>query len=284
MGLEVEVVGESNKFDVIVIGGGIAGMVASSIITSNKLKACFLEKEVPGGKLMQIEQIHNSDKYANWRGIDLGPAIFNYAVEQVKTTYANGNVIGMKSRNDLFYLYTEDNLTWEAKAIIIATGTSVKKLNIDSASKFENKGLSYCVLCDAALAKNKKVVIIGNTLHIDHLKSFTNDITIIKENDVKEILGSDRVESIIKTDGTKVTCDMVFVQIGFETSNKFLIPEILKNVNGEIVVNNKMCTTMPGAFACGDCINEPIKLISKAEEQASIAAASAIQYVNSRKW
>ena len=85
MGLEVEVVGETNKFDIIVIGGGIAGMTASSIITKEGLKACFLERDVPGGKLMQIDQLHNFPSNPNISGKDLALSVFKQATEEVKT-------------------------------------------------------------------------------------------------------------------------------------------------------------------------------------------------------
>jgi len=284
MGLEVEVVGETNKFDVIVIGGGVAGMTASVYVTLNKLKSCFLEKEVPGGKLMQIETVHNFDQAPNIKGSELAVNIFNSAVEQVKTAYSSGNVVAMKSRNDYFYLYTEDGTTWQAKAIIIATGTIINKLDLPSAVRLENHGLSYCALCDGALAKDKKVVIIGEALNLPHINKYTNDVTIIKEKDVKDIIGTDRVQGVMKTDGTLVPCEMIFVQIGYKSNNKFLIPEIRTNSKGEVVVNNNLETTFPGAFACGDCTITPNKLIINAMQQAEIAAMHAVEYIKSKKW
>jgi len=284
MGLEVEVVGESNKFDVIVIDGGVAGMTASVFVTLNKLKSCFLEKEVPGGKLMQIETVHNFAQAPNIKGSDLAVNIFNGAVEQVKTTYSSGNVVAMKSRNDYFYLYTEDGTTWQAKAIIIATGTVISKLNLPNAERLENHGLSYCVLCDGALAKDKKVVIIGEALNLPYINKYTNDVTIIKEQDVKDIVGTDKVQGVMNTDGTLVPCDMIFVQTGYKSNNKFLIPEIRTNNNGEVIVNEKLETNFPGVYACGDCTNSQQKLIANAMYQAEVAARGAVEYINSKKW
>ncbi|MCQ2956443.1 MAG: NAD(P)-binding protein [Mycoplasmoidaceae bacterium] len=111
MGLEVEVVGETNKFDVIVIGGGIAGMTASSLVTQAGLKSCFLERDVPGGKLMHIDHIHDFAPQPNVAGRDLGLSVFRQATEEVKTHYVYGNVQTIKPKNGLFYLFTEDGQT-----------------------------------------------------------------------------------------------------------------------------------------------------------------------------
>ncbi|MCQ3914808.1 MAG: FAD-binding protein [Mycoplasmoidaceae bacterium] len=110
MGLEVEVVGETNKFDVIVIGGGIAGMTASSIATQAGLKSCFLERDVPGGKLMHLDVINNFSQ-PGISGKDLGLSVFKQATEEVKTNYVYGNVQSIKPKNGLFYLFTEDGQT-----------------------------------------------------------------------------------------------------------------------------------------------------------------------------
>lgn len=283
MGLEVEVVGETNKFDVICIGGGIAGMVASTTLTQLGLKACFLEKEVPGGKLMHIEQIHNLQGYENVNGATFANNYFEYAVNEVKTNYIYGNVQSMKPKNDKFYLWTEDGQAWETKALIISTGTVIKKLNLSAEEKYLNKGLSYCVLCDASLAKDKKVVLIGNQTHLNHLKQFTNDITTLKPNEIKGYVGNDKLEGIVKSDGSIVSCDMAFVENGFVSSIDFLIHEVNRNQNDEIIVDEAMKTSFTGIFACGDC-TAGVKQIINAISSAQIAANTAAEYVKSRKW
>lgn len=283
MGLEVEVVGETNKFDVICIGGGIAGMVASTTLTQLGLKACFLEKEVPGGKLMHIEQIHNLEGYENVNGATFANNYFEYAVNEAKTNYIYGNVESMKPKNDKFYLWTEDGQAWETKALIIATGTVIKKLNLQAEEKYLNRGLSYCVLCDGVLAKDKKVVLIGNQTHLNHLKQFTNDITILNASDVKGFIGDNKLEGIIKSDGSSIKCDMAFVEMGFIPSLNFLIPEVQRNKSDEIIVDNTMKTTFDGIFACGDC-SIGTKQISNAIISAQQAANSAAEYVKSKKW
>lgn len=284
MGLEVEVVGESNKFDVIVIGGGMAGMIASSVVTQAGLKACFLEKEVPGGKLMFIDKIHNFSNYSEINGKDLALSIFKKVTEEIKTVYIYGDVQSMKVNNNKFFLFTKDGQIWECKAIIIATGTIIKKLTVPGEDDFFNHGLSYCVSCDAILSKNKKVVLIGSVVHLDILKKYAKEVIVLPANEVAKFVGTDCLKKIIKKDGMEVLCDFAFIENGFESILNFLLPEVKLTSLNEIIVDNKMASSYNGIYACGDCTNSSIKMLNSAMSQAVIAANSAIEYIKSKKW
>lgn len=285
MGLEVEVVGETNKFDVIVIGGGVAGMTASSLVTQAGLKSCFLERDVPGGKLMHIDTIHNFSQ-PNISGKDLGLSIFKQATEEVKTNYVYGDVQSIKPKNDLFYLFTADGQAWEAKAIIIAVGTGIKKLNLDGEDKYFNHGLSYCVECDASLAKNKHVALIGSTTHLETLKQHTTKVDLYKPEDIKAFEGNGtNLTSIIKSDGSKQQYDFVFIENGFTANIDFLPADIKVDNNKQIIVDEAMRSPhFEGVFACGDCANKTPKMIQPAMQQAAIAADSAVKYIKSKHW
>lgn len=283
MGLEVEVVGETNKFDVICVGGGIAGMTAATLLSQKGLKSCFLEKDVPGGKLMHVEAIHNLEGYDGINGATFANNYFEYAVNQTKAKYIFGNVQSMKLKADKIYLWTEDGQAWETKALIIAVGTVINRLNLPSEEKFMNKGLSYCVLCDSSLAKDKNVVLVGNQNHLDHLKQFAKNVTTLPSNEIKDYYGNNNLEGIVKQDGSKIPCEMVFVENGFKTDLSFLVPEVKINNKNEVEVNADMATACEGVFACGDCTNG-VKLISNAIQQAQIAANSAEKYIRSKKW
>lgn len=285
MGLEVEVVGETNKFDVICIGGGIAGMTASSIVTQSGLKSCFLEKDVPGGKLMHIDQIHNFSQ-PGISGKDLGLSVFKQATEEVKTQYVYGDVQSIRPKNDLFYLFTADGQTWEAKAIIIATGTKIKKLGLEGEEKYFNHGLSYCVMCDASVAKGKTVVLIGSDENLQHLNKFAGKVDVYQPQDIKSINGDgSKVTGLTKKDGAKIKCDFVFVENGFESNLDFLPSDIKLDDKKQLIVDSKMSSPyINGVFGCGDCINGDAKMIQPAMRQAVIAAESAVNYIKSKKW
>lgn len=284
MGLEVEVVGETNKFDVVVIGGGIAGMTASATVTASGLKSCFLEKDVPGGKVMRLDTIHNFPPSPGIKGQDLGLSLFHQVTDDIKTNYIFGNVQAIRPKNDLFYLFTEDGQTWEAKAIIICIGTINKKLGLVNEDKFLTKGLSYCVMCDAALTKGKKVILVGNTTHLDLLKQYTNDVTLLKSSDVKELIGDNHLNGIVKADGTQIPCDWLFVENGYEYKTDFLPIEVNLTDIGEVIVDQDQQTNFKGIYAAGDCTNAKVKMIVPAIEEATKAANSAIAYIKSRNW
>lgn len=283
MGLEVEVIADTNKFDVIVIGGGIAGMTASAVVTKSGLKSCFLERDIPGGKLILLKKINNFSLNTNVTGKDFALSIFKQVIDDIKTNYIYGEVQAIKLRNNKFYLFTSDGQAWETKAIIIAVGTKIKKLNIFGEDNFFNNGLSYSITNDAPLAKEKNVVLIGDFKNIDILKQYTNKITILNKNELTKFVGINSLQQIIKKDGTKIQCDYVFVENGFESNLNFLPLEIKKNLKNEIIVNENMETSYPGCFSCGDCINSNNKNVNQALKQATIAANSAVEYVKNKK-
>ena len=286
MGLEVEVVGETNKFDVIVIGGGIAGMTASTIVTQAGLKSCFLKRDVPGGKLMQIDQLHNFPSNPNIPGKDLALSVFKQATEEVKTNYVYGDVQSIKPKNGLFYLFTADGQTWEAKAIVIAVGTVVKKLNIGGEDKYFNHGLSYCVLCDGTLAKDKTVALIGQTQHLDFLKQYASKVDVYQPQDIKSFDGDGtNLSGLTKSDGTQIKYDFVFIENGHEIKTDFLPTDIELDDEKQLIVDDNMSSPyFEGVFGCGDCINTNEKLVTLAMQQAAVAADSAVKYVKSKNW
>ena len=286
MGLEVEVVGETNKFDVIVIGGGIAGMTASSLITQAGLKSCFLERDVPGGKLMHIDKIHNFPSQPDVPGADLARSFFKQATEEVKTNYVYGDVQSIKPKNGIFYLYTADGQAWEAKAIILAVGTGIKKLNIEGEDKYFNHGLTYCVACDMTLAQGKNVALIGSSESLSQLQQYASKVDVYQPNDVKAINGdAQKLTGITKTDDTQIPYDFVFVSIGFEPNIGFLPVDIEVDDKKQIIVDGSMASPyMEGVFACGDCTNQSPKLIQSAMQQAATAAESAVKYIKSKNW
>lgn len=286
MGLEVEVVGDTNKFDIIAIGGGIAGMTASCVVTQKGLKSCFLERIVPGGKLMHIKAIHNVEGMDGVPGKNFAEAIFKQATEEVKTTYVFGNVKYIRQKNDLFYIFTEDGQTFEAKAIIIAAGSIPRPLLLNGSDVLDDWNLlSYCVLCDAVYAKNKTVILAGSTAHLDHLKQYAKEVITMKAEDIKDIIGEgQKIKGIITTKGEKIKCDGIFVENGHMTFIEFLPSDFKVNKNNELEVNDKMHTSVKGAFAAGDCTNNTVKTIPLALDQATIAAEEAVKYVKSRKW
>lgn len=285
MGLEVEVVGETNKFDVIVIGGGIAGMTASSIVTQAGLKSCFLEKDVPGGKLMHIDTIHQFSQ-PGISGNALGLSVFKQATEEVKTNYVYGDVQTIKPKNGLFYLFTADGQTWEAKAIIIATGSGIKKLDVDGEDKYLNHGLSYCVMCDATIAKGKTAALIGQTTNLEHLKKFASKVDVYQAQDIKSIDGDGKkLTGLTKKDGSKINYDFIFIENGYESNADFLPSDIELDEKKQVIVDGSMASPyFEGVFACGDCVNTEPKMIEPAMQQAATAANSAISYIKSKHW
>ena len=285
MGLEVEVVADTNKFDVIVIGGGIAGMTAAANVKQQGLTSCFLDKDAPGGKLLRIKEIHNVQQFNGMSGPNVAQQYMAYVTDQVKANYSWGEVKSIKTKNDYFYIFTTDGQTWEAKSIIVATGTVVNKLNVPGEEKYFNHGLSYCIACDAVLTKGLDVAVIGSDAHINKLQDIAKTITVVRSSDVERIEGDDKQpHRVVTKNGGVVQCQYIFVENGFVSDLSFLPKDVAINGKNEIIVDQYMGNTYPGIFACGDCTNTSNKIINNAINQATTAASSAVKYVKSKNW
>ncbi len=200
-----------------------------------------------------------------------------------------------------------------AKSVIIATGVHPKELNIPGEKEFRNKGVSYCTVCDGPLFKDKKVAIIGggnsalesglmmsdiaqsvyvinknavfvgDNILLEKLKEKKN-VNIIYEAMTKEITGDGFVKSFKYLDKSgnieELPVDGIFVHIGMMPNSQIAPAEVAKNKFGEIIVNKNCETNIPGIYAAGDVTDVPFKQIIIAAGQGSVAALSAVQYIN----
>lgn len=175
------------------------------------------------------------------------------------------------------------NSCYQAKSVILATGTNRVTPNIKGIREFEGKGVSYCAICDAFFYKGKDVAVLGNgnyALHeMEQLKPVVKSVTIItngeqitenrsidvKVNDkkIREFRGENKIEEIQFEDETKQPINGVFVAVGTASSNDLARKIGARIENNNIVVNENMETTVPGLFACGDCTGGLLQ-ISKA--------------------
>ncbi len=207
---------------------------------------------------------------------------------------------------------------YTSKAVIIATGVHPRELGIPGEKEFRNKGVSYCSTCDMPLFTGKTVVVIGggnsalesglmaidiakkayiinknaafkgDDVLIQKLNSQPNDkIEIIYEAKTKEIIGDRFVTSINYTDKEgkehKLDVDGVFVHIGMVPNSSVVLDNVEKNNFGEIKVNARCETNIPGLYAAGDVTDVPFKQIVIAAGQGCIATLSAVQYLNQLK-
>ncbi len=285
-------------YDVIIIGSGPAGISASLYTKRAGLETLIVSKEI--GTLDKVEKIEN------YYGT---PNISGKEIQKIGEKQAKNLNIEIKSEEVMQIDYGRNfivktlNYEYEAKTIIIATGSNRKVANIKGIKEFEGKGISYCTTCDGFFYKDKDVAVLGNKEYALHeaqnLLPIAKSVTMltngeqpvekrtegieIEENKIQEFRGTNSIEEIEFEDNTTKKIDGVFIALGTASSSDLArkLGVILDDKNN-IKVDNKMETNIKGVYACGDCTGGILQ-ISKAVYEGMVAGMSAIQFIKNTK-
>ena len=256
-------------YDVIIVGNGPAGISAALYAKRGGLSVLIISKD--NSNLLKAEQIGN---YYGFENPIPGKELYNKGINQAKNLgieIVEDEVVSINFNKDFEVIAT--NNTYFSKTVILATGSSRKEPNIKGIKEFEGKGVSYCAICDAFFYRNKNVAVIGNGNYAIHeimqLKPVVNSVVMltdgerpienrsipieIEEKKIKEVRGTNKVEELEFEDNSKKKIDGLFIAIGTASSDDLARKIGALVENNKIVVNDKMQTTVPGLFACGDC-------------------------------
>ncbi len=317
MALQHKMMCDSNTFDVIIIGAGPSSFAACIYLSNAGYKVAYIEKNIPGGKLVNIPFINNYPGYKQISGADLALNMYEQAQETGAISLF-GEVSQIDQYLNYHVVYTTDGTTRYCKALIIASGRIENKLDANDADKYENKGISCCAICDGALAKDQDVIVVGdsdsalsNAIYLSkickqvnlivrndqfHVKDF--DINLLEQIDNINVVFNSLVDTVLG-DGTKVSgviiknlnnneqqtipCSYIFNYIGSIPATKYLLNTKLLDQSGYVIHNQKMETNIPGIYAIGDVTNNQFKQITTAVSDGTIAALNIIKYLNSWK-
>ncbi|AZZ65252.1 FAD-binding protein [Metamycoplasma phocicerebrale] len=293
-----------NKYDVLIIGGGPAGLTAAIYLSRNNFNVAFVEGYAPGGKMVLQSKIENYPGFEYVSGIDLSLKMLNQATKNgAKQIF--GNVINIESLKENEKKITlENGEEYFASTVVIATGMkNLVPLDVENIEEFNKKGVSYCAICDGALYKDQPCAIIGggNSAFEEstYLASTASEVHIfvrdgiiaeaklvedakknknifIHENSViKKLIGEDKLESIIvdingKVQEMNIKC--VFPYIGFKPSTSFISNKNILNNKGFIIVDKNMETKEKNIFAIGDVIAKDIRQITTATNDGTVVA------------
>jgi thioredoxin reductase (NADPH) len=302
-------------YDVIIIGGGPAGLSAATYAARAALKTLLIEKNGCGGQMVI------TDSLENYPGFDDGINGFDLAVRLEKQARNFGTEIIYDEvsdiENGLVKKVITVNSVYETKTVIVATGSHGKKLNIPGEEKFKGKGVSFCATCDAPFYRDKDVIVIGGgdsaIQEAIYLSKFAKNVTIIHRREalgaakilqkrlfscknisiiydsiLKEISGEDFPEKITITN-TKIKkdkdlkADGIFVFIGLIPNTLFLSDLNLSlDEAGYIISDENMHTSVDGIFACGDVRKKHLRQVVTAASDGAQAAVSAHHYIESQ--
>jgi thioredoxin reductase (NADPH) len=304
-------------YDLIIIGGGPAGLAAGIYAVRSGLNTLILERSEISGQISMADIVENYPGFPSITGLELMEKYRTHAQEAgVKTRITE--VLSVRTEGAKKIVST-DSGDLEAKALIIATGANPKHLNVPGEKEFISKGVSYCAICDGPFFKNKTVVVVGGgnsavtdallmskiarKVYLVHRRdrlraakvlqdrvSAAPNIELILNTLVLEILGSKegvkRVEKIILQDlNSKETRELstngVFIYVGIHPNTEFVNVE--KNSEGFIKTDRWMETSEKGIYAAGDCSDTPIWQLVTAVRDGAIAATAANEYIETLK-
>ena len=294
------------EVDILVVGAGPGGMSAAQYAARAGYSTLVLDPMGPGGQLLFIDEIENYPGLGKISGYFLSESMENQCKEfGVEIEYDEVKKIEKKDNR---FLVTSSYSEIKAKAVIIATGASHRHIGAKGEEEYSGKGVSYCATCDGPFFRGQKVVVVGggDTALTDamYLSKLAKDVVIIHRRDsfraqkalqekiktipnistvmgknVVEIKGNGtKVESVLLDDGSEIETNGVFVFIGTVPNSK-VVEGLVDVENGFIITDDKMNTSLPGVFACGDVRNTSFRQVVTATGDGAKAAHSADEYI-----
>jgi len=305
------------EYDIVVAGGGIAGLMAGLASAQAGLSTFMLTGEVLGGNLLSIEKIDGFPGYPDGvAGYELCPITQGDAV-QAGAELAPVELLSLEQKEDRWLVHTAGE-DYSAKTVILAMGAGLRELDVPGAEKFKGKGVSHCASCDAPLLRDKNVVVVGGgdsalqealTLAAsaaqvvilqqgDHLtaQSFYTDQIKAEPNievryniEVEEIVGTDTVEGVKVRDqgsasSTIIAADGAFIYIGLEPNSRSVDGLLALDESGRLLVDAGMRTEIPGLLSAGTVRSGSTGRAVDAAADAVKAAATAARYIADNEW
>jgi len=304
-------------YDVIIIGGGPAGLTAGIYLSRARMDTLLIEKALPGGQAILTEIIENYPGFPH--GI-AGPELMQKMEEQavrfgLKIEY--GEVEEVKIKEDKVKIVRINNQEYKTLTIILASGAEASKLEVPGEEELRGRGVSYCATCDAPFFKHQKIVVAGGgDTAIEealYLTKFVWEVTIIHRRDrlratkilqervfankkinfawdsvVTRVLGNEKVEGVLiqnkKTGEEKeIPCQGVFVFVGNIPNSNFLKKLVKLGEKGYILTDDNMMTSQEGIYACGDVRKKILRQVVTACGEGATAAFAAQKYIEEIK-
>jgi len=296
--------------DLLIIGGGPAGLTAGIYAQRFRLKTLLVEREMVGGQIAVSDVIENYPGFPSISGAGLMEKFEEHA-KKFGLEIKLAEIISITTEHGIKVVKTSEG-ELRAKAVIVATGAKPSRLGVQGEKKFTGKGVSYCATCDGPFFRGLTVMVVGGgdtaikeayylsklaakvyivhrrdkfraeKLLIEKIEAAPN-IELLKNHVLKEVNGGMVVKSVfvedVKTSAVKeIPVDGVFIFVGINPTTDFV--DVDKDAKGFIKTNQKMETSVPGIFAAGDCRTTPLLQVATAVGDAAIAAFTAEAYID----
>lgn len=295
-------------YDFIVIGGGCAGPSGAMYAARLNLKTLMIA-EMPGGLITTTHIVENWPGIVSISGPDLGMSLWNHA-KAVGCDMRNARVNKVtKAENGQGYLVETRKEKFYGKTVLFATGTKHKELGAPGEEEFKNRGVSYCALCDGAFFKDKIVSVVGGgdsaakeglflaqhakKVYVIVRKNFmraeprnmdlllqTPNVEVLYETEITEIVGTDSVEKLRLKSGQELEMQGVFMAIGhIPLTDLAKDLGVQLNSHGEIMINRRSETNLPGVYGAGDCCDTEFKQAITGSSEGVTASYYAFEHL-----
>lgn len=300
-----------NIYDIVIIGGGPAGMTAGIYGGRAELKTLILEKQFHGGQMVSTNEIENYPALPDTNGIELSNKMLEHAKKFGAVVEYKG-VDKIEVMEDGNKKLTVGNDEIIAKTVILSMGSTSRKLGIEKEDKFTGRGVGYCAICDGGFYRNKVVAVNGggdtaveDALYLSRIASKVylihrrdelranktlqtrlkeSNVEIVWNSTIKEIVGDEKLEGVVtvdKNDGSerKIELDGLFIAIGGIPTSGLVKDLVEMTPNGYIVTNEDCETSVPGIYAVGDIRKKSLRQVITACADGAIAVHAAEKYI-----
>lgn len=308
---------ERHQSQVIIVGGGPAGLCAAMYAGRGMLRTVLLERGVPGGELLNTEWIEDYPGFKKIKGKDLAELMTDHARE-FGADIRQENVESITRRPDgTFEVTTSRGLVFEAPAVILTAGGTPQKLGVPGELEYAGRGVSYCAVCDGAFFKGETIAVVGGgdaaVEEADYLTRYAEKVYLIHRRDqlrasrllqerlfanpkidvlwnkrVLELVGGPRglttvqLEDTVSGERSSLAATGCFVFIGFKPNTGFIDGHPKHDSSGYLVTDDRMMTSVPGLFAAGDVRVQLTRQITTAVGDATTAAIAAEKFLTER--
>lgn len=296
------------EYDVIIIGGGPAGLSAAIYSSRRGMKTLVATRDI-GGQITKTSGIENYPGFEHVTGTELAMKFYTQA-KKFGSEFIFDQIKSIDKQENGDFLVKTNRNSFIAESIILSFGKSPRELGVPGEEKFKGKGVSYCATCDAPFFKGKTVAIVGggnsaldaalvsaslaDKVYLIHRSEFRGEeiliekvkkaenITQVVPDEIIEIKGESKVDSIVLKDKGELKVDGVIVEVGF-TIDRSMIENLVKiDEGGQVIIDRMQMTSVAGIFAAGDITETPFKQIVIAAGEGAKAALAAFDYVQKK--
>ena len=301
-------------YDIIVVGGGPAGMTAALYARRSNKSVLVLEKNGYGGQITYSPKVENYPGTKQMSGVEFADRLLDQILDQGADTEVE-TVSGLRREGQVWHVLTREGSDYTARSVILATGVKHRMLGLPGETELVGNGISFCAVCDGEFYRDKAVVVVGggNSALQEAILLAENCSSVTVVQDLDYLTGEERSQEVLRSKanvrvitGTKATgfetkdgeltgirlrrtadgaeriepCDGVFVAVGLIPENEAFAEAAGLNDYGYIDSDERCLTASPGLFAAGDCRAKVLRQLTTAAGDGAVAAVAACRYVD----